>query len=233
LKPEFLTWEEAGSISLTALTAWQALVEEPKSTLTTGMNVFVNGGSGGVGLFSIQMARYLVGKQGKVVTTCSSKNVPFVKEYGVDDAIDYTSIKDLPKYLREQYSSDKFDVIVDCIGDFAIYNGCPGYLNPRGDYIVIGAPIPKGVGGLIGMLGKIGAAVLWPGFLGGVPRRFVMSVMQATEEKMTKVGELVERKEVRTVVDSVWGFDDEGVKGAYRKIMTGHARGKVVIKITE
>lgn len=231
LKSDFLGWEEAGSISLTALTAWQALVEEPKIHLQKGMSVFINGGSGGVGIFAIQIARHLVGPEGKVVATCSGKNVPFVKEIGADDAIDYTSVKDLPKYLSEQYSSANFDVILDCIGNFALYNGCASYLNPKGDYIVIGGPIPKGLGGLLSMLGQITSAMMLPGFLGGVPRRFKMSLIQANEGKMRRVGELIDKREVKPVVDSTWEFDAEGVKGAYGKIMGGHARGKVVIKV--
>lgn len=112
-----------------------------------------------------------------------------------------------------------------------MYSASPAFLQPKGDYIVVGAPIPKGVGGFIKMVGRIGAALLWPRVLGGTPRRMKISVMQATGEKMRGVGELVKEGNLKPVVDSVWEFDEEGVKGAYRKIMAGHARGKVVIKV--
>jgi NADPH:quinone reductase-like Zn-dependent oxidoreductase len=193
--------------------------------------VFINGGSGGVGLFAIQLARHLVGEQGNVITTCSLKNTSLVKQHGASEAIDYTSIKNLPEYLSEKYSSEKFDVVLDCIGDFEMYNASPAFLQPKGDYVVIGAPIPKGAGNFIKMVGRIGAALLWPRVLGGTPRRLKISVMQATGEKMQRVGELVKGGKVKPVVDSVWEFDEEGVKGAYRTIMSGHARGKVVIKV--
>jgi len=112
-----------------------------------------------------------------------------------------------------------------------MYNACPAFLQPKGDYIVVGAPISKGVGGFVKMVGRIGTALFWPRVLGGTPRRVKISVMQATGEKMRRVGKLVKEGNLKPVVDSVWGFDEEGVKGAYRKIMTGHARGKVVIKV--
>ena len=56
-------------------------------------------------------------------------------------------------------------MIVDCIGDFEMYNACPAFLQPKGDYIVVGAPISKGVGGFVKMVGRIGAALFGLEFL--------------------------------------------------------------------
>lgn len=84
LKPKNLTMEEAASIPLVALTAWQALVE--KDQLRTGQKVFIQAGSGGVGTFAIQLAQHL---GATVATTTSTGNVAWVKSLGADVVIDY------------------------------------------------------------------------------------------------------------------------------------------------
>jgi reticulon-4-interacting protein 1, mitochondrial len=225
-----MSWEEASSICLTALTAYQGLVLDPKRPLAKGQSVFINGGSGGVGLFAIQIARHIVGETGKVVTSCSSRNIEFVKQYGADAAVDYTSVP-LPKYLSQHYSDARFDLILDCVGSFDLYNASPHFLSPHGDFVLVGLSVPKGVGGFFRLISQGCAALLLPRFLGGVSRRFVVSVMNVSKVGLTKIGNMVDREEIRPVVDSVWEFNDEGVKGAYSKIMSGHARGKVIVKI--
>jgi reticulon-4-interacting protein 1, mitochondrial len=221
--------EEASGISLSALTAYQGLLSIPRIPLFKGQSVFINGGSGGVGLFAIQIARYIVGETGKVVTSCSSRNIELVKKYGADEAIDYT-IVNLSLHLSQTYSDSRFDLILDCVGSFEMFRACPAFLKPQGDFVIIGMDVPHTSMGLIATLIKIATVMFLPTFLGGVPRRLRLFVMDVSKEHVECVGSLAERKEIRPVVDSIWQFDD-GVKEAYSKIMSNHARGKVVIQV--
>jgi len=70
-----------------------------------------------------------------------------------------------------------------------------------------------------------------PGVLGGVPRKFRITLMHPSKENVQVMEELVEQKVFRPVIDSVWPFDDDGIKDAYKKIMSNRARGKVVVKM--
>ena len=194
--------------------------------------MFINGGSGGVGLYAIQIARHLVGESGKIVVSCSSRNAELVKQYGADETVDYTSVK-LPSYLAEKYSGTRFDLVVDAVGSFGLYYASLGFLKPHGDYVLIVLDIPNSFGGFVTMFVNLVRSCLLPSFLGGVPRRLKLSLMNVTEEAVQSVGRLVDKKEIKPVLDSIWAFDDQGVKDAYRKIMTGHARGKVVIKVSD
>jgi NADPH:quinone reductase-like Zn-dependent oxidoreductase len=231
-KPEFLTWEEASSIPLAAVTAYQALRSDPKIPLSKGQSVFINGGSGGVGLSAIQIARHFVGETGKVVTSCSTRNLELVKQYGADEAIDYTSVN-LPAYLSEKFSESRFDLVLDAVGSFDLYHATPRFLKPTGEVIFIGSDIPKSMGGWFSMTWNYVTAMFLPSFLGGTPRKFKLCLVKTSKEKLEGVGSLVQSKEVKPVIDSTWKFDDDGIKGAYKKIMTCRARGKVVIKVVE
>src|SRR5436309_13606970 len=104
LKPQGLTMEEAASLPLVALTAWQALVEKAK--LKKGQKVFIQAGSGGVGTIAIQLAKHL---GATVATTTSSANVRLVKSLGADIAIDYKQ-QDFEKVLRG------YDVVLHSLG---------------------------------------------------------------------------------------------------------------------
>lgn len=229
-KPDFISWEEASSIPLTALTAYKAERVDPNVPLSTGGSIFVNGGSGGVGLYAIQIARHLVGDSGKVVATCSAKNVELVKQNGADEVIDYTSVN-VPSHLVKTYEDQKFDIVLDAIGSFDIFKACAAFLKPKGIYLMIGAPIPASIAGFFSMGFNIVAATCLPGFLGGVPRKFRMTMMSPTKETVAAIGELVDQRVIKPVLDSVWKFDDEGIKAAYSIIMSHRARGKVVIKV--
>ena len=231
-KPDFLSWEEASSILLAALTAYQFFVKFPKAPLLRGQSVFINGGSGGVGTFAVQIARTIVGETGKIVASCSSRNINLVRELGADEVIDYTTV-DLPKYLAEKYGSDRFDMILDNVGSFDLYNASPKFMKEKGDFMAVALESTSAHRGIFSILLNVVAALCLPTWLGGVPRRFRMGIMTLNAEDVKKIGELIERKEIKPILDSVWNFDADGVKGAYQKIMTGHAVGKVVIKIHE
>jgi reticulon-4-interacting protein 1, mitochondrial len=183
-------------------------------------------------LFAIQIARHIVSETGRVVTSCSSRNIELVKKHGADEAIDYTSV-DLPAYLSQTYSNARFDLVLDCVGSFELYNASPGFLNPTGDFVLIGIDVPQSFREFLTLAYNLAFAMLLPTFLGGVPRRFKVSLIKVTKEHIEAVGNLVQSRVIVPVLDSTWKFDDNGIKGAYAKIMTRHARGKVVIKIVK
>ena len=185
-----------------------------------------------MGLFAIQLARYIATETGKVVVSCSSGNVDFVKQYGADDAVDYTSVQ-VPIYLSQNYSTAPFDLILDCVGSsFDLFSASPAFLKPKGEFVVIGAPVPHSFSGMVVMIFKVAKAMFLPHILGGVPRRYNLLMMDVTKDKVENVGKLVDEKKLKPTLDSIWDFNDEGIKAAYTKIMTRHARGKVVIRLT-
>jgi NADPH:quinone reductase-like Zn-dependent oxidoreductase len=164
--------------------------------------------------------------------SCSAPNHELVKQYGADEAIDYTTIN-LPSYLSQNYAATRFDLVLDAVGSFELFYASPTFLKPRGEYILIAMDVPNSIGGFVAMFGNLVRTCLLPAFLGGVPRRFKLSFINVTEEAVQNVGRLIDQREIKPVLDSVWEFTDEGVKDAYRKLMTFHARGKVVIKVSD
>jgi reticulon-4-interacting protein 1, mitochondrial len=231
-KPDFLSYEEASSILVCALTAYQYLLKFPKAPLSKGQSVFINGGSGGVGIFAVQIARTVVGETGKIVASCSSRNTELVQQIGADEVIDYKSVN-LPRHLSQNYSSDRFDMILDTVGSFDLYNASPNFLKETGDFMPVAFELASEHRGTLSVIANLVAALFLPRLLGGVPRRFTMRVAHADPKDIKAIGGLIERKEIKPVMDSTWAFDSEGIKGAYQKIMTGHAAGKVVIKIMD
>jgi reticulon-4-interacting protein 1, mitochondrial len=229
-KPDFLSFEQASSIYLSTLTAYQCLICEPRVRLIPGQSVFINGGSGGVGLYAVQIARNIVGETGKVVASCSSRNAELVKENGADQVIDYTAV-DLPRYLSDTFKFARFDLILDCIGSDDLLTACPIFLKPKGSFVIVGMDVPHTWMGILNKFFKLATAMFLPTFLGGLPRHIALCIIGITNERIEDVGGFVKRKDIRPVLDSVWTFDDEGIKAAYQKIMSRRARGKVVIKI--
>lgn len=214
------------------LTAYQYLLKFPKAPLSRGQSIFINGGSGGVGTFAVQVARSIVGETGRIVASCSSRNISLVQQIGADEVIDYKSV-DLPRHLSQRFCSDPFDMVLDTVGSFDLYTASPKFLKDTGDFMPVAFELPSDRRGILSVIANLVAALFLPRLLGGVPRRFIVRVTRTNPEDIKEVGNLIERKEVKPVLDSIWTFDADGIKGAYQKIMTGHAAGKVVIKIRD
>ena len=231
-KPDFLTWEEASAIPVACLTAYQYILKYPKVPLSKGQSIFINGGSGGVGLFAVQIAHTIVGETGHVVASCSARNVTLVKQVGAAEVIDYTSVN-VPEHLSQNYGNSKFDMVVDTVGSFDLYNASPNFLKDSGEFMSVALETPSNRRGYLSIFGNLFAALFLPTWLRGVPRRFTMNVAKVVPSDLKEIGRLIDRKQIKPIVDSVWNFDDEGIKGAYQRIMTGHAAGKVIVKIRE
>src|SRR5207248_7795486 len=127
LKPANLTFEQAASVGVAAITALQGLRD--KGQIQPGQKVLINGASGGVGTFAVQIAKSF---GADVTGVCSTRNVDMVRSIGADHVIDYTK-EDFTK------SAQRYDLILDNVGNRSLLE-CKRILNPKGKYIMIGGP---------------------------------------------------------------------------------------------
>ena len=206
---------DASTIGVAGLTALQSLGPD----LKPNDKVFINGGSGGTGVYGIQIAK----AQGCfVATSCSTANVKFCKSLGADQVIDYKkgSVVDALKK-----SGHVFDRVVDNIGgDLNLYWKCHEYTKPGAKYILVGgAPSWS-------MLMDNLKMKLWPGFLGGGKRTKEGFFAQPIPEDLKRIGDWVKDGKVKAVVDTKFPF--EQAVQAFERLKTSRARGKVVVEIS-
>jgi len=221
LKPKSLTMEEAASIPLVGLTAWQALVETAK--LKKGQKVFIQAGSGGVGSFAIQLAKHL---GATVATTTSSANAELVKKLGADIVIDYRK-DDFENVLKD------FDVVLHS-QDTAALEKSLRVLKPGGTLISISGPPDPAFAARIGAPWFVNLVVRL--LSSGVRRRairhglnYAFLFMRASGPQLREITSLIEAGAIRPVVDRVFGFESTNEALAY--VETGRAKGKVVVKL--
>jgi len=221
LKPKRLTMEEAASLPLVALTAWQALVE--KANLKQGQKVFVQAGSGGVGSFAIQLAKHL---GATVATTTGAGNVALVKSLGADVVIDYKA-QDFESVLRD------YDVVLNSQDGKTLAKSLR-VLKPGGKLISISGPPDPDFGKEIGAPGFVRLVVRLLSW--GVRRRakrrgisYSFLFMKANGSQLREIAQLIEAGAIRPVMDRVFPFESTNAAMAY--VETGRAKGKVVIKL--
>lgn len=221
IKPRELTMEEAASIPLVGLTAWQALVE--KAGLKKGQKVFIQAGSGGVGTFAIQFAKHL----GAVVaTTTSSTNMDLVKSLGADVVIDYKK-EDFEKILHD------YDVVVNS-QDGRTLEKSLSILKPGGKLISISGPPDADFAKEIGLPWFMKLIMRVLSF--GVRKKakslrvsFSFLFMKANGAQLSEITSLIDAGTIRPVMDRVFPF--ESVKEALAYVESGRAKGKVVVKV--
>ena len=221
LKPKGLTMEEAASIPLVALTAWQALVV--KANLKKGQKVFIQAGSGGVGTFAIQLAKHL---GATVATTTSTANIALVKSLGADVVIDYKT-QDFEDVLRD------YDVVLNS-QDSKTLEKSLNVLKPGGKLISISGPPDAEFGMEINAPGfvKLVMRLLSSGIRRKAKRRgvnFSFLFMRANGSQLREMTRLFDAGFVRPVVDRVFPFELTNDAMAY--VEAGRAKGKVVVKI--
>ncbi len=216
-QPEGLSVDDAACIGVAALTAYQCIVPNIKS----GSRVFINGGSGGVGSFGIQIAKI---KGCYVATTCSSANVELCKSLGADEVIDYKS-KDVVAELKKM---KKFDLAVDNVGTpNEMYWQAHNFTNAGTKYVQVGAGLS------LGAIYQVLSRMMWPGFLGGgkIPFEFLGAATNYDHFKEL-AGWMAEGK-MKALIDQVYGMDEKGPVRAFEKLKTGRAKGKLVIRVAE
>jgi NADPH:quinone reductase-like Zn-dependent oxidoreductase len=211
--PEGVDAKDAVTVPIAGLTAYQTTVPFIKQ----GTRIFINGGSGGVGVFGIQIAKAM---GAHVTVSCSTANVEFCKSLGADVVLDY---KQSP--ILEQLKQQKpFDHFVDNIfADQNLYWHAHEYLTPSAKYLLVGASPSLSFFSFM-----IRAAVL-PGFLGGGKRKLQGVFTKMRIEEMDRIMKWMADGTVKPVIDSRWKFG-QGVE-AMRKMKSGRAKGKVVIEV--
>ena len=221
IKPKALTMEEAASIPLVGLTAWQALIE--KANLQPGQKVFIQAGSGGVGTFAIQLAKHL---GAFVATTTSTGNVDWVKNLGADVVIDYKKA-DFENILHD------YDVVLNS-QDSATLAKSLSVLKPGGKLISISGPPDPAFGEEIGASWLIKPVMRLLSF--GIRRKakrrkvsFSFLFMRANGGQLREISALIDSGAIRPVVDQVFPF--ESTREAMDYVETGRAKGKVIIKM--
>lgn len=222
LKPTNISMEEASSIPLVGLTAWQAFVEIGK--IKSGQKVFIQAGSGGVGTFAIQLAKHL---GAFVATTTSTKNIDLVKSLGADLIIDYKT-EDFETKLKD------YDLVLHSNRDTKILDKSLRILKSGGKLIsLVGPPTPefaaqiglpwylKLVTKLISSRAKKNAKKL--------NTSFVFLFMRSEGKQLSQITKLIEAGVIKPVIDKVFPF--EQINEAMSYVETGRSKGKVVVKV--
>jgi NADPH:quinone reductase-like Zn-dependent oxidoreductase len=219
LKPATVTLEEAGSLPLVALTAWQALVE--KGNVRPGQRVLIHAGVGGVGTIAIQLAKYL---GATVATTVSAGNVDFVRELGADSVIDYRN------QAFEQLL-DGYDLVLDSVGGENLEKSLR-VLRPGGKAIGIVGPPDAAFAREAGLnpvlrlaMAALSRKIRRQARKLGVTYEFLF--MRASGDQLRQIAALVDRGVLRPVVGRVFDFDQ--TVEAMQSIGKGGIRGKAVI----
>jgi NADPH:quinone reductase-like Zn-dependent oxidoreductase len=236
LKPQTMSWESAAGLSVCGMTAWRSVFKYYRN-FNPGRRVFVHGGSSSVGRQCIQIAKI---SGAYVVTSCSAASEVGVRALGPDEILDYQSSPLYLQLARSYPFTDltssplAFNLIIDCIGDNNnLFAASPSYLAPDGKYVQPGGDISDGI---LSILWRVACNSLWPTWAGGVPRSFKFFAIQLSDtERIDELGLLskwVDDGKLRVDVDSIHGFDRDGVMAAYECIMTGKAKGKVVVRVS-
>jgi NADPH:quinone reductase-like Zn-dependent oxidoreductase len=212
LKPPNLTFEQAGCVQIAGLTALQALRDKGK--VQPGQKVLINGASGGVGTFAVQIAKAF---GAHVTGVCSTRNLDMVRSLGADEVIDYTK-EDFAK------GGQRYDVMLDNVPNHSL-SECRRILNPNGKYVMIGAGGPNDnrwigpFGGVINML------VLSP----FVSQEMGMFMADLNQKDLTTLADLMQSGKVTPVIDRRYKLSE--VPAAIAYLEQGHARGKVIITL--
>jgi NADPH:quinone reductase-like Zn-dependent oxidoreductase len=221
LKPANLDFVQAASIPMVGLTSWQALKE--RANIQPGQKVFIPAGSGGIGTFAIQLAKYF---GAKVATTTSSKNLALVKSLGADQVLDYTKQK-FDKVLLG------YDTVLGTIKGDAIEKSI-GILKPGGKIVSLVGPLDKAFAQarrlnfvLKFVFGLMSRRIIAHAKKHQVSYSFLF--VRPDGAQLSEIGKLLETAQIKPVIDKVFAF--EQAKEALAYLAQGRAKGKVVIKI--
>lgn len=220
-KPVNLDFVQAASIPMVGLTSWQALKE--RADLQPGQKVFIPAGSGGIGTFAIQFAKYL---GAKVATNTSTANVQMVSSLGADEVIDYKK-QAFEKVLRG------YDLVLGTIRGDAIEKSVD-ILKPGGKIVSLVGPLDKPFARarrlnvfLVFVFGLMSRKIVRLARKKDVEYSFLFARPEGAQ--LNEIGKLLESERIRPVIDKVFAF--EQAKEALEYLAQGRAKGKVVIKI--
>ncbi len=212
LKPDNVTMEQAAAVPIAGLTALQALRDKGK--VQAGQKVLINGASGGVGTFAVQIAKTY---GAEVTGVCSTRNVEMVKSIGADHVIDYT---------KEDFTqgSARYDLIVDNVGNHTL-SELRHVLTPHGALVSVGGPSDnRWLGPLVTSLD---AYIVAP-FVG---QKLIFMLAQSNQDDLNVLRNLMQTGKLAPVIDRRYKLAETPQAVSY--LEQGHARGKVVIEVDE
>jgi NADPH:quinone reductase-like Zn-dependent oxidoreductase len=209
-KPANITFEEAAAVPVAAVSALQGLRD--KGRLQAGQSVVINGASGGVGTFAVQIAKAL---GAEVTAVCSTRNIEIARSLGADHVIDYSK-EDFTRNGR------RHNLILDIAGNRS-WSDCRRVLTDNGTLVFVGGPKTNRLIGPLGHCLKVLIASL-PG-----SRDVKLFLAQVTREDLTSLGELLGAGKMKPVIERRYELADAAA--ALRYLGEGHAQGKLVITV--
>ena len=209
-KPANVTFEQAAGVGVAGLTALQGLRD--KGQIQPGQQVLINGASGGVGTFAVQIAKAF---GAEVTGVCSTRNVDLVRSLGADHVIDYTH----EDFTR---SDRRYDLMLDVAGSRP-WSACRRVLNPQATLVIVGAPKGNRLLGPLSRIVKVRLAAL------PSSQKAVFFIAKFNKPDLAVLRELLEAGKVTPVIDRRYELSD--CAAAFRYLGEGHARGKIVITV--
>ena len=209
-KPANVSFEEAAAIPTAGITALQGLCDYGR--IQAGQKVLINGAAGGVGTFAVQIAKAL---GAEVTGVTSTKNMEMVRSLGADSVIDYTK-EDFTRYDR------RFDLLLDVAGTRS-WSEYKRVLTPEARFVIVGAPKGNPIIGPLAHVLKIRLGAL------GASQNISFFVAQFTRKDLDVLRDLVEAGKVKPFVEKTYPLHQ--VADAMRYLGSGHAQGKIVLKV--
>ncbi len=209
-KPANVTFEQAAAVPIAAITALQGLRD--KGQIQSGHKVLINGASGGVGTFAVQIAKAL---GAEVTGVCSPRSVDLVRSLGADHVIDYSQ----EDFAR---SDQRYDLLLDVAGSRS-WSECKRVLDPQATLVIVGAPKGNRLIGPLGHIVKVRLSAMRSS------QKVVFFIAKFNRPDMEVLRELLETGRVIPVIDRRYELSETA--DALRYLGEGHARGKVVITV--
>lgn len=212
LKPANVTFAQAAAVPIAGVTALQGVRDQGK--VQPGQKILINGASGGVGTFAVQIAKSF---GAEVTGVCSGRNVDMVRSLGADHVVDYT---------KEDFTTgaQRYDVILDMVGNHSL-SAFRRVLNSGGKYVLIGGGGPDEGRWIKPLLRPIKALFMSP----FVSQDMGMMLAEMNSKDLTALADLMQAGKVTPVIDRTYKLSE--VPEAIRYLEKGHARGKVIIDV--
>jgi NADPH:quinone reductase-like Zn-dependent oxidoreductase len=206
IKPEKVTFEQAASLPIAGLTAFQGLRDKGK--LQPGQQVLINGAGGGVGTFAVQIAKAF---GADVTGVCSPGKADLVRSIGADQIIDY---------MKEDFTKgeQRYDLILDCISNHSLA-ACRRVLNPEGKFLIVGAKKVRT------LLARAFTGFVFSRF---TSQAFIVFIARLKKDDLTILADLMQAGKVTPVIDRCYRLSE--APEAFRYLEAGHASGKIVIR---
>ncbi|EMC97851.1 hypothetical protein BAUCODRAFT_40833, partial [Baudoinia panamericana UAMH 10762] len=229
--------EEFAGAGVVAQTALQTLIasglplplQRSSDDQVLDRTIFINGSTGGVGTFAVQMAKRCF-RVKHVVVSCSGANSDFVKSLGADEVVDYRTCgaNGLSGWLKDWSKTNgrSFDAVIDNVGtEPDLYWNCHHFLTADGKYVQVG-------GGMdVGSFAMTAKKALWPRILGGGQRAFQFLGTENKPDDLSMIGMWMAEGKVRCVIEDDNRYSLLDVKKAYEKLNSGRVRGKIIVVV--